>query len=211
MPPSPPAYRMALEQVAASHPPRTPGYQLRNQLMVIALGRLGMREFDLASDADLVFVLPDEDHDEQLFWTRVADRMIDLITAYTGTGLMFSVDTRLRPNGSAGALVQSEASYKDYFAKNAEAWEGIAYMKCARRGRRHRARHQVPQRSAAGGLAPLRPERPLEERSAPDAHAPGERTGRGSSAESRPRRLLRYRFLAAVSAARRRPASSTKC
>ena len=31
--------------------------------MVIALGRLGMREFDLASDADLVFVLPDEDHD----------------------------------------------------------------------------------------------------------------------------------------------------
>jgi glutamate-ammonia-ligase adenylyltransferase len=122
-------YRMALEQVAASHPPVTPGYQLRNQLMVIALGRLGMREFDLASDADLVFVLPDEDHDEHLFWTRVAGRMIDLITAYTGTGLMFSVDTRLRPNGSAGALVQSEASYKDYFSRNAEAWEGISYMK----------------------------------------------------------------------------------
>ncbi len=122
-------YRMALEQVAESHPPVTPGYQLRNQLMVIALGRLGMREFDLASDADLVFVLPDEDHEEHLFWTRVAGRMIDLITAYTGTGLMFSVDTRLRPNGSAGALVQSEASYKDYFSKNAEAWEGISYMK----------------------------------------------------------------------------------
>jgi glutamate-ammonia-ligase adenylyltransferase len=123
-------YRMALDQVAASHPPVTPGYALGNQLMVIALGRLGMREFDLASDADLVFVLPDEDHEEQLFWTRVAGRMIDLITAYTGTGLMFSVDTRLRPNGSAGALVQSEASYKDYFEKNAEAWEGITYMKC---------------------------------------------------------------------------------
>ena len=124
------SYRMALEQVAASHPPAASGYQVRNQLMVIALGRLGMREFDLASDADLVFVLPDEDHEEHLFWTRVAGRMIDLITAYTGTGLMFSVDTRLRPNGSAGALVQSEASYKEYFAKNAEAWEGITYMKC---------------------------------------------------------------------------------
>jgi [glutamine synthetase] adenylyltransferase / [glutamine synthetase]-adenylyl-L-tyrosine phosphorylase len=122
-------YRMALQQVSGSHPPVTPGYQLRNQLMVIALGRLGMREFDLASDADLVFVLPDEDHEEHLFWTRVAGRMIDLITAYTGTGLMFSVDTRLRPNGSAGALVQSEASYKEYFSKNAEAWEGISYMK----------------------------------------------------------------------------------
>jgi glutamate-ammonia-ligase adenylyltransferase len=123
------AYRMALEQVAAAHPPAMPGYVPQHQLLVIALGRLGMREFDLASDADLVFVLPDEDQAEHLFWTRVAGRMIDLITAYTGSGLMFTVDTRLRPNGSAGALVQSEGSHKDYFARNAEAWEGIAYMK----------------------------------------------------------------------------------
>jgi len=123
------AYRMAVEHVATTHPPSQPGYEPRQQLMVIALGRLGMREFDLASDADLVFVIPDEDHEEQLFWTRVAERIMDLITAYTGTGLMFTVDTRLRPNGTAGALVLSEASYKDYFSKSAEAWEGIAYMK----------------------------------------------------------------------------------
>ena len=122
-------YRMAAQQVSVSHPPVSHGYRPDQQLMVIALGRLGMREFDLASDADLLFVIPDEDHDEQHFWTRVAGRMIDLITAYTGSGLMFAVDTRLRPNGSAGALVQTEASYKDYFAKGAEAWEGIAYMK----------------------------------------------------------------------------------
>jgi glutamate-ammonia-ligase adenylyltransferase len=122
-------YRMAVEHVAAAHPPATPGYQPRQQLMVIALGRLGMREFDLASDADLVFVLPDEDHDEHVFWTRVAERIVDLITAYTGSGVMFTVDTRLRPNGSAGALLQSEAAYKEYFDRHAEAWEGIAYMK----------------------------------------------------------------------------------
>jgi glutamate-ammonia-ligase adenylyltransferase len=123
------AYRMAVDHVAAVHPPALPGYEPRQQLMVIALGRLGMREFDLASDADLVFALPDHDYEEQLFWTRVAERIMGLITAYTGTGLMFTVDTRLRPNGSAGALVLSEASYKEYFAKSAEAWEGIAYMK----------------------------------------------------------------------------------
>ncbi len=122
-------YRMALAQVLATTPPARHAYLPGRQLMVIALGRLGMREFDLASDADLVFVLPDQDHEEHVLWTRVASRMIDLITAYTGAGLMFSVDTRLRPNGSAGALVQSEASYKEYFAKNAEAWEGISYMK----------------------------------------------------------------------------------
>jgi [glutamine synthetase] adenylyltransferase / [glutamine synthetase]-adenylyl-L-tyrosine phosphorylase len=122
-------YRMAVEHVAASHPPVAPGYQPHRQLMVVALGRLGMREFDLASDADLVFVLPEEDREEHVFWTRVAERIVDLITAYTGTGMMFTVDTRLRPNGSAGALLQSEASYKEYFDKSAEAWEGIAYMK----------------------------------------------------------------------------------
>ncbi len=42
---------------------------------------------------------------------------------------MFAVDTRLRPNGREGALVQTARSYKDYFARCAEAWEGIAYMK----------------------------------------------------------------------------------
>ena len=122
------SYRMAVEQVVSAQPPAR-SYQPCQQLMVVALGRLGMREFDLASDADLLFILPDEDHAELLFWTRVAERIIDLITAYTGAGLMFAVDTRLRPNGSAGALLQSEQSYKEYFAKQAEAWEGIAYMK----------------------------------------------------------------------------------
>jgi len=120
---------MAVEHIAASHPPLTPGYQPRQQLMVIALGRLGMREFDLASDADLVFVLADADTAEMRFWTRVAERLIDLITAYTGGGFLFAVDTRLRPNGGGGPLVQTESAFKDYFARTAEAWEGITYMK----------------------------------------------------------------------------------
>ena len=111
--------------------------------MVIALGRLGMREFDLASDADLVFVLPDEDHEEHVFWTRVAERIVDLITAYTGSGVMFTVDTRLRPNGSAGALLQSEAAYKEYFAKQRRGLGGHRLHESARRGRRYRARHHV--------------------------------------------------------------------
>lgn len=123
------AYRTAVAQVVATRPPQTPGYNVADQLMVIALGRLGMREFDLASDADLVFVLPDEEHREAVFWTHVAERMIDVLTAYTGEGVVFAVDTRLRPNGRAGALVQTVAAHKEYFAKTAEAWEGIAWMK----------------------------------------------------------------------------------
>jgi glutamate-ammonia-ligase adenylyltransferase len=52
-----------------------------------------------------------------------------MITAYTGEGVLFAVDTRLRPNGSSGPLVQTEASFKEYFERHAEAWEGISYMK----------------------------------------------------------------------------------
>jgi glutamate-ammonia-ligase adenylyltransferase len=123
------SYRMAIEQVQSSHPPKSAGYAPKDQMMAVTLGRLGMREFDLASDADLVFVLPEKDCSEHEFWTRVAERMIALISAYTGDGMMFAVDTRLRPNGREGPLVQSEAAYKDYFARTAQAWEGITYMK----------------------------------------------------------------------------------
>lgn len=123
------AYRMAVRQVAATHPPVSAGYEPSDQMMVIALGRLGMREFDLASDADLVFVLPESDAAELVFWTRVAERMIALISAYTGQGVIFAVDTRLRPDGREGPLVQTDGAYKNYFAERAEAWEGITYMK----------------------------------------------------------------------------------
>lgn len=123
------AYEIALAEACASAPPLSSWYAPTNQMIVVALGRLGMLEFDLASDADLVFVLPDDDAHEILFWTGVAERMISVISAYTGDGVVFTIDTRLRPNGREGALVQTESAYKDYFANHAEAWEGISYMK----------------------------------------------------------------------------------
>lgn len=123
------AYEIAIADVRLSNPPENNGYQPGNQMFTIALGRLGMREFDLGSDADLVFVLPDSDASEMVFWTRVAERVVHLITAYTGEGVLFAVDTRLRPNGSAGPLVQTESAVTEYFANAAEAWEGITYMK----------------------------------------------------------------------------------
>ena len=123
------AYEIAIDEACANAPPLSLEYTPKDQLMVIALGRLGMLEFDLASDADLVFVLPDDDAGEILFWTGVAERIIGVIGAYTGGGVLFSIDTRLRPNGREGALVQTESAYKEYFEHRAEAWEGISYMK----------------------------------------------------------------------------------
>jgi [glutamine synthetase] adenylyltransferase / [glutamine synthetase]-adenylyl-L-tyrosine phosphorylase len=110
-------------------PPANNSYTPQDQMMVISLGRLGMGEFDLGSDADLVFVLPDADAAEHAYWSGVAERMIHNLGSYTGEGVMFTVDTRLRPNGREGDLVQTEGAYKSYFASHAEAWEGITYMK----------------------------------------------------------------------------------
>ncbi len=127
------AYRIALERALEHARARAtiekPFYDPQNEMMVVALGRLGMREFDLASDADLLFIIPDAEAHRQRFWTRVAEHLIEILTSYTGDGTILSLDTRLRPNGREGMLVQTESTYVDYFASKAEAWEGIAYMK----------------------------------------------------------------------------------
>jgi glutamate-ammonia-ligase adenylyltransferase len=119
------AYEIAVRAVArSSGQPLTKG-----ELQVVALGRLGMREFDLASDADLVFVLLDSAEERRELWRQVVEQMVDIVSSYTSEGMMFTVDTRLRPMGRDGQLVQTESQYKRYFAERAEPWEGITYMK----------------------------------------------------------------------------------
>ncbi len=98
-------------------------------MMVVALGRLGMREFDIRSDADLLFIIPDDEAKRHRFWIRVVERLLDVLSSYSGAGPTLSIDTRLRPNGREGMLVQTESKYVEYFSAKAEAWEGIAYMK----------------------------------------------------------------------------------
>jgi glutamate-ammonia-ligase adenylyltransferase len=119
------AYRIAVEDVVRFSDWRGP----REHLSVIALGRLGMREFDLASDADLIFFIPDEERPQHLHWLQVVERLIEITSSYTREGLIFTVDTRLRPMGRDGELVQTESYYNSYFASQAEAWEAITYMK----------------------------------------------------------------------------------
>ncbi len=127
------AYRISLEQAIAHArlhaTPEKPFVEPQSEMMVVALGRLGMREFDLDSDADLLFILPDSEGVRQQFWTRVAEHLIEILAAYTGTGATLTLDTRLRPDGREGTLVQTESKYVEYFSTKAEAWEGIAYMK----------------------------------------------------------------------------------
>jgi glutamate-ammonia-ligase adenylyltransferase len=99
-------------------------------LAVLALGRLGTGEMDIGSDADLIFVtdelLSGESREP---WRRAAERFVHAAGSHTREGLLFPVDTRLRPRGSEGEIVQSIGYLRGYFRTEAEAWEAATFLK----------------------------------------------------------------------------------
>jgi len=94
---------------------------------VLGLGRLGAREFDLLSDADVLFVC-DDSADRELM-RRVAEQLMQALTAYTRDGTVFSIDPRLRPHGREGEIVVTPAQIEAYFRDEAQAWEALTYLK----------------------------------------------------------------------------------
>ncbi len=95
-------------------------------LGILALGRLGLGEFDLLSDADLVFIVP---AGQEPAGARIAARVIALLASYTGDGAVFPVDARLRPEGTQGELTHTDSGLQAYFAHRAGAWEAASYLK----------------------------------------------------------------------------------
>lgn len=96
-------------------------------LAILALGRLGTREFDLLSDADLLFVCDGSENREAL--TKSAEQIMQALAAYTQEGMVFAVDARLRPRGAEGELAVTPAHLETYFAAEAQPWEALTYTK----------------------------------------------------------------------------------
>jgi [glutamine synthetase] adenylyltransferase / [glutamine synthetase]-adenylyl-L-tyrosine phosphorylase len=94
---------------------------------VMAVGRLGSREFDLLSDADLLFVVEDGLSREAM--THAAEVIMHALSAYTRDGTVFPVDARLRPRGGEGELLTSPTQLNEYFSEEAQAWEALMYTK----------------------------------------------------------------------------------
>ena len=98
--------------------------------VILGMGRLGLSEFDLASDADLVFVAGSEaSRDDLEEWTHLAEKTIEVLSSYTRDGTVFPVDTRLRPRGHEGDLVVTLEGLLSYVAEEAQAWELLTYLK----------------------------------------------------------------------------------
>jgi glutamate-ammonia-ligase adenylyltransferase len=54
---------------------------------------------------------------------------MEVLTAYTRDGTLFPVDTRLRPLGREGELVTTPGRLAKYFAREAQAWEALTYLR----------------------------------------------------------------------------------
>jgi [glutamine synthetase] adenylyltransferase / [glutamine synthetase]-adenylyl-L-tyrosine phosphorylase len=120
----------ALVIARSSFVPERVGCEVDVPFVILGLGRLGLSEFDLASDADLIFVAGSEAKREDLeCWTHCAEKTIEVLSSYTRDGTIFPVDTRLRPRGQEGELVVTLDGLLSYIAEDAQAWELLTYLK----------------------------------------------------------------------------------
>ena len=106
------------------------------QLIVVAMGKLGGRELNVSSDVDLIFVYPEEGDTDgprsisnHEFFTLVGKRVIAALSEVTDQGFVFRVDMRLRPYGDSGALAISLPALESYFITQGRPWERYAWIK----------------------------------------------------------------------------------
>ncbi|EAR20232.1 bifunctional [glutamate--ammonia ligase]-adenylyl-L-tyrosine phosphorylase/[glutamate--ammonia-ligase] adenylyltransferase [Nitrococcus mobilis] len=118
---------------------RVNGASVQQGLVILAYGKLGSFELGYGSDLDLVFI--HEAHGEQqmtdgarpvdnpVFFARLVQRIIHILTTPTPGGVLYAVDTRLRPSGKAGLLTSSLEAFSHYQLHQAWTWEHQALVR----------------------------------------------------------------------------------
>jgi glutamate-ammonia-ligase adenylyltransferase len=106
----------AWQTIATRHRPQP-------RFAVIAYGKLGGKELGYISDLDVIFLFDDDDQEAPGNYAKLAQRFITWMTAHTSAGILFDVDTALRPDGASGMLVSSVAAFERYQDTSAWVWE----------------------------------------------------------------------------------------
>ena len=109
----------------------------RQQLIVLAMGKLGARELNVSSDIDLIFAYPEAGTTDggkrpisnEEFFIKVGQAVINALDQVTAEGFVFRVDMRLRPYGESGALVHNFAALEEYYQDQGRDWERYALIK----------------------------------------------------------------------------------
>ncbi|MCH8499649.1 MAG: bifunctional [glutamate--ammonia ligase]-adenylyl-L-tyrosine phosphorylase/[glutamate--ammonia-ligase] adenylyltransferase [Marinobacter sp.] len=114
------------------HPMRADGTPCDSDFAIVGYGKLGGIELGYTSDLDLVF-LHDSDPtlatngeksiDNAVFYTRLGQRIVHILSTQTPSGQLYEVDMRLRPSGNSGLLVSSMMAFEKYQQADAWTWE----------------------------------------------------------------------------------------
>ncbi|MCB1759274.1 MAG: bifunctional [glutamate--ammonia ligase]-adenylyl-L-tyrosine phosphorylase/[glutamate--ammonia-ligase] adenylyltransferase [Gammaproteobacteria bacterium] len=106
---------------------------------VIGYGKLGGIELGYGSDLDMVFLHGSSNANavtdgkrqiaNDVFYMRLGQRVIHMITARTASGVLYETDMRLRPNGNSGMLVSSLDAFERYQREDAWTWEHQALLR----------------------------------------------------------------------------------
>ena len=99
--------------------------------VVAALGKLGGGELTVHSDLDLVFVYRGELGDAALFsrCEALVRKLYRFLEVPTSEGIAYHLDTRLRPDGTTGALALPVDKFAEYLVVRAERWERLAWTR----------------------------------------------------------------------------------
>jgi glutamate-ammonia-ligase adenylyltransferase len=114
--------------VAARHAPSPEG---EPDWAVFAMGKLGGRELTVHSDLDLVVVYRGDPADAETFLRHqnFVAAMGRELEEPTGEGIVYPMDTRLRPEGKKGALAMPFENFVRYLRERAEIWERLAWTR----------------------------------------------------------------------------------
>jgi glutamate-ammonia-ligase adenylyltransferase len=108
--------RWAWKTIAARH-------REEPRFAVIAYGKLGGKELGYVSDLDVIFLFDDDDDMAPSNYAKLGQRFITWMTAHTPAGILFDIDTALRPDGASGMLVSSLGAFERYQHNAAWVWE----------------------------------------------------------------------------------------
>ena len=107
------------------------------QLVVLALGKLGASELNFSSDIDLIFTFPENGQteggrrsvDNDRFFLQLARKLVKVLGEPTADGFVYRVDMRLRPFGTQGPLVLSFDALEEYYQTHGRDWERYAFIR----------------------------------------------------------------------------------
>lgn len=102
--------------------------RIKSQFAIVAYGKLGSGEMNYDSDVDLVFLHQVQPADEPLV-IRLSQKILYMLTTRLQAGVLYAVDTRLRPSGSAGLLVSHIDTFAHYQLTQAWTWEHQALLR----------------------------------------------------------------------------------